>query len=105
MSEARPRTRQGVLGAMASALGADPRRILDAIALGVVGALGARVFVVLLDWASAFFLGWWAGYRAPGLPSEGDASACWRSGCRRCSAAATAGSSRRSAARSRSACS
>lgn len=47
------------------------RRIVDAILLGVVGALSAQVFMVLLRGAQTVFLTWIAGYRPPGLPEEG----------------------------------
>ena len=43
----------------------------DAVLLGVVGALSARVFMYLLDACQRFFLEWLAGYRAPLPPSEG----------------------------------
>ena len=73
MSRESARTHRRAFGAMAGALGAEPQLILDAIVLGVLGALGARFFVVLLDWANALFLERWAGYRAPGLPNDGGA--------------------------------
>ncbi len=44
--------------------------IFDAVLLGVVGALGAQVFMWLLHWAQAIFLGF-AQYHPPGLPEEG----------------------------------
>ena len=44
--------------------------ILDSILLGVVGALAAQVFMLLLHWAQAIFLGF-AQYSPPGLPEEG----------------------------------
>lgn len=47
------------------------RLIFDSLLLGVVGAVGAGVFVFLLRWAEVVFLGGIAGYRMPALPSEG----------------------------------
>jgi CIC family chloride channel protein len=47
------------------------RRVVDAILLGVVGALSAQVFMVLLHGAQTVFLTWIAAYRPPGLPEEG----------------------------------
>jgi chloride channel protein, CIC family len=47
------------------------RLIMDSVLLGVVGALGAGLFVHLLHLAGALFLGEIAGYRVPALPSEG----------------------------------
>lgn len=44
---------------------------LDTIVLGIVGALGARLFSFLLDTAQHLFLELLAGYSAPGLPNEG----------------------------------
>ena len=44
--------------------------IFDAIMLGVVGALAAQVFMVLLHWSQKIFLGF-AQYTPPGLPEEG----------------------------------
>jgi len=60
-----------VLGALADAVGPQPRLLLDTIVLGIVGALGARGFVLLLEWARRLFLVWGAGYHEPGLPGEG----------------------------------
>ena len=45
--------------------------ILDTLLLGVVGALSAQLFTLLLRLAQSFFLIRLAGYRPPGLPSEG----------------------------------
>jgi CIC family chloride channel protein len=45
--------------------------VLDTVVLGVFGALATQVFTTLLHWSNAFFLGTLAGYRPPGLPSEG----------------------------------
>lgn len=47
------------------------RLLLDTVILGVVGALSAQLFTWMLKISSNFFLGWIAGYRAPGLPEEG----------------------------------
>ncbi|MGE0822403.1 MAG: chloride channel protein [Candidatus Binatia bacterium] len=51
--------------------GRQRRLILDTLFLGVVGALSAQVFTVLLRIAQSFFLTWLCGYRPPGLPEEG----------------------------------
>jgi len=48
-----------------------PRLLLDAVILGVVGALSAQAFTWLLALAQHIFLVWLAGYRMPGLPTEG----------------------------------
>ncbi len=48
------------------------RLILDALLLGVVGALSARVFVYILGVSQSFFLTWLAGYKPPGMSEEGD---------------------------------
>jgi CIC family chloride channel protein len=45
--------------------------IVDTLLLGVAGAFAAQLFNALLRWSSALFLQALAGYRAPGLPSEG----------------------------------
>jgi CIC family chloride channel protein len=47
------------------------RLILDTILLGVVGALSARLFMILLHGSEALFMTWLAGYQPPGLPQEG----------------------------------
>ncbi len=47
------------------------RLIVDTILLGVVGALSAQLFMILLHWAEGFFMTWLAGYQPPGLPEEG----------------------------------
>ena len=47
------------------------RLIVDTILLGVVGALSAQLFIILLHWSEGFFLTWLAGYQPPGLPEEG----------------------------------
>ncbi len=44
--------------------------IFDSVLLGVVGALGAQVFMLLLRWSQRLFMGF-AQYSAPGLPTEG----------------------------------
>jgi len=51
------------------------RLLLDTALLGVAGVVAAQLFNLLLDGARAFFLGSIAGYRPPGLPSEGAAPA------------------------------
>jgi CIC family chloride channel protein len=45
--------------------------IIDTALLGVVGALSAQVFTLMLKAAQALFLGRLAGYTPPGLPDEG----------------------------------
>ena len=45
--------------------------IVDTILLGIVGAIGAQVFLLLLKWSEAVFLNFMAGYHMPGLPDEG----------------------------------
>jgi len=47
------------------------RLILDTILLGVVGALGAQLFMILLHGSEVLFMTWLAGYHPPGLPEEG----------------------------------
>ena len=47
------------------------RLIIDAILLGVVGAVGAQSFMIALRWTTRLFLVTIAGYHVPGLPSEG----------------------------------
>jgi CIC family chloride channel protein len=44
---------------------------LEALLLGVVGALSARVFLYILDVSQSFFLTGIAGYKPPGMPEEG----------------------------------
>ncbi|HEY2848982.1 MAG TPA: chloride channel protein [Gemmatimonadaceae bacterium] len=57
-----------------SAISTRQRRLLiDTIALGVVGAIGAQVFNALLGASAFVFLQKIAGYVAPGLPNEGGA--------------------------------
>jgi CIC family chloride channel protein len=48
-----------------------PRLLIEAVALGVAGALAARVFTWLLHVSQAFFMGLIAGYSAPTVISEG----------------------------------
>jgi chloride channel protein, CIC family len=43
------------------------RLLVDTVLLGVVGALSAQAFMLLLRWCQTFFLTWLAGYRPPGL--------------------------------------
>jgi CIC family chloride channel protein len=45
--------------------------IADTVLLGVVGALSAQAFTRLLRLAQGLFLGVLAGYRPPGIPTEG----------------------------------
>ncbi len=47
------------------------RLILDALLLGVVGALSARVFVYILGVSQSFFLTWLAGYNPPAMSEDG----------------------------------
>ncbi|MGW8318613.1 MAG: chloride channel protein [Candidatus Promineifilaceae bacterium] len=47
------------------------RLILDTIMLGVIGALSAQLFTLLLHFFQNLFLGHLAGYVPPGLPDEG----------------------------------
>lgn len=47
------------------------RLVLDALWLGVVGALAAQIFTFLLNLAQKWLIVGIAGYRPPGLPSEG----------------------------------
>jgi chloride channel protein, CIC family len=58
-------------GAPANARARQQRLILDAILLGVVGAIGAQLFTIVLRWSTELFVATIAGYHAPGLPSEG----------------------------------
>lgn len=52
-------------------LGWQGRRLVDAILLGLIGALSAQAFMVLLHVTQTVFLVDFAGYRPPGLPEEG----------------------------------
>jgi chloride channel protein, CIC family len=45
--------------------------LIDTVLLGVVGALGAQLFLLLLRLVESFFLGSIAGYQPPGVPTEG----------------------------------
>ncbi len=60
---------------MRPATGDEMRRqrilIFDTIVLGVVGALGAQLFIFLLHLAQSFFLTYIAGYTEPGLGGGG----------------------------------
>ena len=47
------------------------RLVVDALLLGVVGALSAQLFMLLLHWANLILLTGIAGYHPPGLPEEG----------------------------------
>jgi CIC family chloride channel protein len=53
--------------------GDKPRLLFDSVVLGVVGGLGAQVFMWMLHVSQNFFLVWFAGYLSPGLPEEGGA--------------------------------
>ncbi len=53
--------------------GDKPRLLLDSVVLGIVGGLGAQVFMWMLRVSQNIFLVWFAGYRPPGLPEEGGA--------------------------------
>jgi chloride channel protein, CIC family len=59
-------------------LPSQPRRqrrlLIDTIALGVAGAIGAQLFNALLKGTTWLFLERIAGYVAPGLPNEGGAA-------------------------------
>ena len=48
-----------------------PRLLAEAIGLGIVGALGARLFTWMLHISETIFLHWIAGYQPPGVASEG----------------------------------
>jgi CIC family chloride channel protein len=52
-------------------VGRQRRLIIDTLILGVVGALSAQLFTLLLHIGASFFLGHIAGYQPPGLPEEG----------------------------------
>lgn len=45
----------------------EPRLLLEAAALGVVGALSAQLFMAMLQFCNRFLLGEIAGYTAPGM--------------------------------------
>jgi len=57
------------------------RLLIDTVLLGVVGALSARLFSILLEWCQSFFLVWMAGYRPPaltaGVAAVGDLHGPW----------------------------
>jgi len=52
-------------------MGRERQLIVDTLLLGVVGALSAQAFTLMLRMAEAFFLTRLASYRPPGLPDEG----------------------------------
>ena len=60
-------------GTASDARARQRRLIVDAILLGVVGAVGAQVFLFALRWTTRLFVNDFAGYLAPGLPSDGGA--------------------------------
>ncbi|HKJ30931.1 MAG TPA: chloride channel protein [Balneolales bacterium] len=47
------------------------RLIFDSVIIGIVGALGAQLIILSLHYSKIIFLQWIAGYKEPGLPSEG----------------------------------
>ncbi len=49
----------------------EQRLLFDTVLLGLAGALFSQLFIALLRGANALLLGGIAGYRAPGLPTEG----------------------------------
>ena len=51
--------------------GRTQRIIIDTILLGIVGALGAQVFTLMLKWVEALLMSGLTGYTPPGLPDEG----------------------------------
>jgi chloride channel protein, CIC family len=53
--------------------GDKPRLLFDSVVLGIVGGLGAQVFLWMLRVSQHFFLVRLAGYLPPGLPEEGGA--------------------------------
>jgi CIC family chloride channel protein len=53
--------------------GDKPRLLFDSLLLGIIGGLGAQLFMWMLRLSQHFFLTWIAGYRPPGLPEEGGA--------------------------------
>lgn len=46
--------------------------LFDTLILGIIGAIGAELFRLLLDFFGTIFLDYIAKYSAPGLPSEGE---------------------------------
>ena len=57
--------------ALSRPAGDPPRLLLDALLLGVVGAVSALLFTWLLGLSQRFFLGWIAAYDMPGMPGDG----------------------------------
>ena len=51
--------------------GDKPRLLFDSVILGIIGGLGAQLFMWMLRLSQNIFLTWLAGYRPPGLPEEG----------------------------------
>ncbi len=51
--------------------GSKPRLLLDSVLLGIIGGLGAQVFMWMLRFCINVFLVHIAGYHPPGLPQEG----------------------------------
>ena len=49
------------------------RLLLDAVLLGIIGAVVARIFSLMVDFSQEIFLGKIALYHPPGLPNEGGA--------------------------------
>jgi CIC family chloride channel protein len=47
------------------------RLTIDVIVIGVLGSLGARLFIATLSFCESIFLGHLAGYRLPGVAGEG----------------------------------
>ena len=45
--------------------------IIDTLIMGLIGALSAQLFTLLLKGAQTLFLYWVSGYISPGLPHEG----------------------------------
>lgn len=50
---------------------AKHRLIFDSVIIGIVGALGAQLIILTLHYSKIIFLQFIAGYKEPGLPSEG----------------------------------
>jgi len=48
-----------------------PQLFIDSFVIGIIGGLSAQLFMWMLRLSTHFFLGWMAGYYAPGLPVEG----------------------------------
>jgi CIC family chloride channel protein len=71
MSEQPRRMRDATLSGVVRALKGRHSLILDTVLLGLVGALSAQLFTLMLRAAQAFFLTGLAGYQPPGLPNEG----------------------------------